>query len=110
MFDQLFTIFLASFNYNQRNQRRQSGLKSGGRGSGSQSLIFPGKFSKKLGFFREFHTKIDVFQANFQKIQFLQANFRKILIFSGNFKNNFDWPFTVTPGQIILFLFKSHHF
>src|SRR6218665_2421404 len=36
-------------------------------------------------------------------------------IFQGKFPNSFDfsgknWPFTATSGQIILFLFKSHHF
>src|SRR6218665_3825712 len=67
-----------------RPKRRQSGLKFGGRGSGSK------------------------------KFRFFQANFREISTFSGNF-TNFDllgknWPFTATSGQIILFLFKSHHF
>src|SRR6218665_1378862 len=42
---------------------------------------------------------------------------KKISIFPGKFRKNFDfpgknWPFrpTATSGQIILFLFKSHHF
>src|SRR6218665_1601442 len=87
-----------------KQQRRQSGLKSGG------SWI------------------------RVKKIRFLQANFRKISIFSGNFtkefrvsrqiSENFDFfrqlkkfdfqakyrPFTATSGQIILLLFKSNHF
>jgi len=57
----------------------------GGRGSGSKQIsIFPGKLPK-------------------------------ISIFSDNFTKSFDfpgknWSFTATSGQIILFLFKSHHF
>ena len=58
------------------------------------------------------------------KVRFFQANFRKIPIFSGKFSKNFgffrklknfDFPgkncsFTATSGQIVLFLFKTHHF
>ena len=40
-------------------QRRQSGLKSGGRGSGSKKFDFLGKFPKNFDFFRQFHKKID---------------------------------------------------
>src|SRR6218665_3704973 len=45
----------------------------------------------------------------------IEANFRKILTFSGNCSKNFEFPgkncsFTAISGQIILFLFKSHHF
>jgi len=85
-------------------QRRQSGFKFGGCGSGSNKFrslqtiffrqlhkrisqknsIFPGKFPKNVDFFRQFKTKIDFPGKNF--------------------------PFTATSGQIILFLFKSHHF
>src|SRR6218665_1576913 len=47
--------------------------------------------------------------------RFFQANFLKISLFSGNFTKKFNfpgksWPFTATSGQIIPFLFKSHHF
>jgi len=42
------------------------------------------------------------------------ANFRNISIFSDNLKKiefpGKNWSFTATSGQIILFLFKSHHF
>src|SRR6218665_3950057 len=47
-------------------------------------LIFPGKFTKHLGF---------------------SGNFTRSVDFPGK-----TWPFTATSGQIILFLFKSHHF
>src|SRR6218665_2318680 len=44
-----------------------------------------------------------------------QANFLKSFDFFRQFKKNFDFPgkncsFTATPWQIILYLFKSHHF
>ena len=49
-----------------------------------------------------------------KKFRFFQANFLKTLICSGNFtKNRFlgkNWPFTANSWQIILFLFKGHHF
>ena len=52
-------------------QRRQSGLKTGGRGYGW----------KNFDVFRQFH----------QNNQFFRANIRKIPIFSGNFTKNFDF-------------------
>ena len=85
--------------YGSYFQWRQSSLKSGGHGS------FPGKFPK-----------ISIFSSNFtQKIWFFQANFRKISNFFRQLKFFSDFPgkslsFTATSGQIILFLFKSHHF
>src|SRR6218665_533036 len=51
---------------------------------GQKILIFPGKFPKISISFRQFH-----------------ENFR----FSRH-----KWSFTAISGQIILFLFKSHHF
>src|SRR6218665_192147 len=67
-------------------QRRQSGLKSGEvMDPGLKKSIFPGKFSKISISFRPFHTKILIFSCK-------------------------NWSFTATSGQIILFLFKSHHF
>src|SRR6218665_2904252 len=36
-------------------------------------------------------------------------NFTKKLTFPGKFPGK-NWPFTATSGQIILFVFKSHHF
>jgi len=91
---------IASIRLNQNlrllDQWRQSGLKSGGRGSGSN--------------------KFQCFKANFQKISIFQGKFSKSFdFFPGNFTKNFDFPgknvpFIATSGQIILFLFKSHHF
>ena len=61
--DCIFTILL---------QRRQSGLKSGDRGSGSTKIsILPGKFSKHFDYF--------------------QSNFRNSSIFSGNFTKKFNF-------------------
>src|SRR6218665_1925491 len=61
-----------------------SGLKSGGVLYPGKKSIFPGTFSKNFDF---------------------SGNFTKYLYFP--FKN---WSFTATSGQIIPFLFKSHHF
>jgi len=66
-------------------QRRQSGLKSGGCGSGSKNLDCSRQISKKFRLFSRTFTK---------KFDFPRNN----------------WPFTSISGQIILFLFKSHHF
>src|SRR6218665_997374 len=48
------------------------------------------------------------------KKSIFQANFRKISIFSSNLNfSDFpakNCPFTATSRQLILFLFKSHHF
>jgi len=70
-----------------------------------KNLIFPGKFLKNFDFSWQI----------FKKFRYFQADFRKISIFSGNFKFFSDFPgkncsFTATSGQIILYLFKSHHF
>src|SRR6218665_2547443 len=51
-----------------------------------------------------------------KKIDFSRQISEKNSFFSGNFTKQFryfpgkNWPFTATSGQIILFLFKSHHF
>src|SRR6218665_1084182 len=61
-------------------QRRQSGLKSGGRGSGLKIISsFPGKFPKSFDF-----------SGNFAKNSIFQANFRKISIFQANSQNKID--------------------
>jgi len=70
-----------------------------------QKLIFQGKFPKTIDFFQVISQKFLIFQGKFLK------NFD----FLGNFTENFDlpgnnWLFTAISGQIILFLFKSHHF
>ena len=51
--------------------------------------------------------KFRLFQAVSEKNRFFGANFRQISIFSAISKNLL---FTIGPRQIILFLFKSHHF
>jgi len=58
-------------------------------------LIFPSKFPRNFEFFRQFH----------KKCRFFLANFWKISIFSSK-----NCSLTATSEQIILFLFKSHHF
>src|SRR6218665_226992 len=50
-----------------------------------------------------------------EKFRFSEGILLKKFDFPGNFTKYFDfpgkhWPFTATSGQIILFLFKSHHF
>ena len=61
-----------------------------GRGSGSNKIsIFPWNFTKNSDFSR----------------QICSGNFTKCFDFSGEI-----WSFTAISGQIILFLFKSHHF
>ena len=78
-------------------QRRQSGLKSGDRGSGLHKFqIFSGNFTKN----------ILIFPGKFpKKFDFFQAISQKYFDFPGK-----NWPFTATSEQIILFLFQSHHF
>ena len=63
-------------------QRRQSGLKSGGSWTRVKKIRFSiGKFPKNL-----------FFQAISQtKNRFFRANFRKFRVFSGNFTKNFDF-------------------
>src|SRR6218665_2727776 len=68
--------------YSKYTQRRQSGLKSGGRGSGLKNFVILGKCPKNLDFFRQFHK---------QKNRFFRANFQKISIFSDDFTKKFDF-------------------
>ena len=96
--------FLARDNVeNERSlQRCQSGLKSGGRGSGStefqffqanfrEILIFSRQFHKKW-FFRQIFEKFRFFrQIFFYKCWFFQGNFRKISMFSGKFSKEFKF-------------------
>src|SRR6218665_2064324 len=86
----------------QRNQqRRQSGLKSGGRGSGSKKFRFlQANFRKNLiTFFRQFYKRISISE-NFDFFRQLKKT-----IFQAK-----NCLFTATSGQIILFLFKSNRF
>src|SRR6218665_1556973 len=67
---------------------------------GQKISISTDKFPKNFNFFRQFYKRISSFAGKFPRI----------LNFSGNKKNKQKSPFTATSGQIILFLFKSHHF
>ena len=63
---------------------------------------------KKYDFSREISKK-------FQLHKYITIFPGKFRFFQAISQNNFDfpcknWPFTATSGQIILFLFKSHHF
>jgi len=97
-----WTGFGSPFDNSLWFQWRQSGLKSGGRGSWSKNFHFAMQNS--------------IFSGNFtQKIPFLKGKFLKNFNFFWQFPKNFDfpgknWSFTATSGQIILFLFKSTHF
>src|SRR6218665_502710 len=68
-----------------------------------KNLISTGKFPKNFNFFRQFYIRISSFAGKFPKILIFQAI--KKIDFSSQ-----KSPFTATSGQIILFLFKSHHF
>src|SRR6218665_694916 len=86
-------------------QRRQSGLKSGGRGSGS----------KKFDFYRQISEQFQFFQAILQKnIQFCKQICEHFDFFQAIKKIRFSkqkiFHLQATSGQIILFLFKSNHF
>src|SRR6218665_2337828 len=73
-------------------------------GSGVKKIsISTGKFPKNFNFFQA------ILQKNIEFCRQISENFD----FSGNKKIDFPSkksPFTATSGQIILFLFKSHHF
>src|SRR6218665_266623 len=80
-------------------QRRQSGLKSGGRGFGSTKFRFfqanfreisnfSGNFRKSSLFKSKFSKNFDCSRQILEKFRFLEANVRKILIFSGKFSKN----------------------
>ena len=99
----------------------------GGRGSGLKKIDFSWQIFEICRFFQAISQKNPVFQANFTKkfdffqaispkhfnffrqiyerFQFLEAISQKKFDFPGK-----NWPLTATSGQIILFLFKSHHF
>ena len=67
--------------------------------------VSSGNFTKHFDFLRQIFKKFRFFQAKFQKISIFSGNFQKIPIFQAKIS-----LFTATSGQIILFLFKSHHF
>ena len=72
---------------------------------GQKILIFSKGFFLDFRFFRQLHKKVWFFQADFRKFRFFSGNFTRNFYFPGK-----NWPFTATSGQIVLFLFKSHHF
>src|SRR6218665_3017348 len=77
-------------------QWHQSGLKSKGLWIRVQKiLLFSGNFTKNFNFPRQIS----------EKFRFSQAISQKNFNFPGK-----NWPFTATSEQVILFLFKSHHF
>src|SRR6218665_1837356 len=69
-------------------KRRQSGLKSGGRGSGSKNFAF-----LNFDFIRQFHIqKIDFSEQICKQFRFFSGNFTsKKFIFQGKFPKNFDF-------------------
>src|SRR6218665_1393903 len=79
------------------SQRRQSGLKSEGRGSGSKKFRFSRQISEKFRFFQAISQKYRFFQINFRKISISKNNFvssRQIsekCLFSLNFTKHFDF-------------------
>src|SRR6218665_4039142 len=83
-------------------------------GNFTKNFYFLGHFTKRFDFLRKF-AKHFYFFRQFKKIRFFQGKFPKNFDFLGNFTKNFDFPginwlFAAISGQIILFLFKSHHF
>jgi len=87
-----------------------------GRGSGSTKFrFFQGNFREISIFSGNFTKNFDFFPGKFVKnFNSFRQIFEKCRFFSGNLKN-FDFPgtncsFTATSEQIIIFLFKSHHF
>jgi len=112
------TLKNGELNYNRINspiQRRQSVLKSGGRGSGST------KFWSFHSNFRE----ISIFSRNFSKNSNFPGKFLKNFDFSDKFARNFDFSGNFFKNfrfsrqklliysyfwKIILFLFNSTHF
>src|SRR6218665_34538 len=85
-------------------QRRQSGLKSGGRGSGSKNFDFYRQISEKFRFFQA------ILQKNIEFSRQISENFDFVRQFKKIDFPSKNWPFTATSGQIILLLLKSHHF
>src|SRR6218665_649416 len=75
-----------------------------------QAIIFTknrflGQISEKVRFLQVISQKNSICKANFRKISIFLDNFTKYLDFPSK-----NWLFTAISGQIILFLFKSHHF
>ena len=76
--------------------------------------ICSGNFTKNFGFSRQIQEEFRFIKQFHKKLYFL-GKFPKHFDLLGNFTKNFDFPaknwlFTAISRQIILFLFKSHHF
>src|SRR6218665_3879302 len=87
-------------------QWHQSGFKSGG-------IVDPGR--NKLDFFKQISENNSIFYAISLKHFEFPGKFPKNFDFFKQFQKEIAFPgkngpFTATSGQIILFLFKSHHF
>jgi len=97
-------------------QRRQSGLKSGESWIRVKNFDFFQAISQtKDRFSGQISEKCRFFTGIFKRTSLFQGKFPKNFNFLGNFTKTFDfigknWLFTAIPGQIILFLFKIHHF
>jgi len=72
---------------------------------GKKKSIFLGKFPNILIFSGNFTQTIQFFLGKLSENFYLFRQFHKNFDFPGK-----NWSFTATSGQIILFLFKSHHF
>ena len=66
---------------------------------------FSGNFTKNFNFLGKFPKNFNFVSGNFTKNSIFQGKFPKNIDFPGK-----NWLFTAISGQIILFLFKSHHF
>ena len=81
--------------------------------AGQKNFDFSRQISEKFQFFQAISQKISIFPTKFsKKFNFSRQIFKNFWSFMGNFlKISFsNCSFTATSGQIILFLFKSHHF
>jgi len=72
--------------------------------------VFPGKFTKNFDFFQAISPKNFDFPGRYFRMTFFPFIQTKLAIYSFFRLSRQNWPFTATSGQIILFLFKSHHF
>jgi len=73
-------------------QRRQSGLKYGGRGSGSTNFDSLNQIFEKIRFFRQFYQTISIFPGKYPK------NFN----FFRQFNKNFNFQVKITHLQLLL--------
>src|SRR6218665_3715343 len=82
----------------------------------TKNFYFSRQISERFRFFQVISPKSSTLQGKFpRKISNSLSNFTENFNFLGNFTKNFDfqgknWLFTGISGQIILVIFKSHHF